>query len=108
MMRPEYDGIKFYSIYDWCIKEDLAKAAVILESFDENKKYTDVNEVIELYNIKKLIDSEVRLEEWNDERIAYYKRLCSSFMKVLGKFFGHCLCNLNLIKTFLVKCLLII
>lgn len=89
MMRPEYDGIKFYSIYDWCIKEDLAKAAVILESFDENKKYTDVNEVIELYNIKKLIDSEVRLEEWNDERIAYYKRLCSSFMKVLGKFFGQ-------------------
>lgn len=47
MMRLEYNGAKFYSVYDWCIKEHLAKPAAILESFDENKKYTVVNEVIE-------------------------------------------------------------
>lgn len=88
-MRPEYDGIKFYSVYDWCIKEHLAKAAVILESFDENKQYTDVNEVIELYNIQKLINSGVDLDEWDEEKIAYYKNLRSSFMKVFGRFFGQ-------------------
>lgn len=89
MMRPEYDGVKFYSVYDWCIKEHLAKAAVILESFDENKKYTDVNEVIELYNIQELINSGVNLEEWDEEKIAHYKKLCGSFMKVFGRFFGQ-------------------
>ncbi len=89
MMRPEYDGVKFYSVYDWCIKEHLAKADVILESYDENKKYIDVNEVIELYNIQKLINSGVNLEEWDEEKIAHYKKLCGSFMKVFGKFFGQ-------------------
>lgn len=88
-MRPEYDGIKFYSVHDWCIKEHLAKTATILESFDENKKYTDVNEVIELYNIQKLINSEANLDEWDEEKIAYYKKLCNSFMKVFGRFFGQ-------------------
>lgn len=88
-MRPEYDGIKFYSVYDWCIKEHLAKATVILESFDENKKYIDVNEVIELYNIQKLINSGVNLDECDEEKIAYYKKLCSSFMKIFGSFFGQ-------------------
>lgn len=88
-MRPEYDGIKFYSAYDWCIKEHLAKSAVILESFDENKKYTDVNEVIELFNIPKIINSGVTLEEWNEEKIAYYKKLCGFLMKVVGRFFGQ-------------------
>ena len=47
MMRPEYDGVKFYSVHDWGIGELLAKAAIILESFDENEKYTDINKVIE-------------------------------------------------------------
>ena len=89
MMRPEYDGVKFYSVYDWCIKEHLARADVILESYDENKKYIDVNEVIELFNIQKLINSGVNLEEWDEEKIAHYKKLCGSFMKVFGKFFGQ-------------------
>lgn len=85
----EYDGVKFYSAYDWSTKENLEKAAVILESFDENKEYTDVNKVIELYNIQELINSEVTLEGWSKEKIAHYKKLCNSFMKVLGIFFGQ-------------------
>ncbi len=88
-MRPEYDGVKFYSVNDWCIKEHLAKADVILESYDENRKYTDVNEVIELYNVQELINSGVSLEEWDEKKIAHYKKLCGSFMKVFGKFFGQ-------------------
>ena len=100
-MRPEYDGIKFYSVYDWCIKEYLAKAAVILESFDENKQYTDVNEVIELYNIQKLFNSGVNLEEWDEEKIAHYKKLCSPFAKVFGRFFGQ-INDINLNHFFIV------
>ena len=88
-MRPEYDGVKFYSVHDWSIGEHLAKAAIILESFDENKEYTDINEVIELYNIQELVNSGVTLNEWDEGQIAHYKKISSSFMKVFGKFFGQ-------------------
>ena len=36
-MRPEYDGVKFYSAYDWSIREHLERATIILQSFDESK-----------------------------------------------------------------------
>nr|WP_325299404.1 hypothetical protein [uncultured Dysosmobacter sp.] len=49
-MRPEYNGIKFYGIDDWSTEENLKKAVILLESFDENRNYTNINEVIELYN----------------------------------------------------------
>lgn len=73
-MRPEYEGVKFYSTYDWSTKEQLEKAIVILQSFDENNEYTDVNKVIELYNVQKLINSGATLGEWNEEITAHYKK----------------------------------
>lgn len=88
-MRPKYDGVKFYSVHDWSIGEHLAKSAIILESFDENKEYTDINQVIELYNIQELINSGVTLNDWDEVKIARYKNICSSFMKIFGKFFGQ-------------------
>lgn len=88
-MRPKYDGVKFYSVHDWSIGEHLEKVAILLESFDENKEYTDINKVIELYNIQELIDSGVTLNEWDEGKIACYKKICNSFNKILGKFFGQ-------------------
>lgn len=88
-MRPEYDGVKFYSVHDWGIGEHLAKAAIILESLDENKEYTDINKVIELYNIQELIDSGVILKEWDEGKVARYKKISSSSIKIIGKFFGQ-------------------
>lgn len=70
MMHPEYDGVKFYSVHDWSIGEHLAKAAVVLESFDENAEYTDINNVIELYNIQELINSGVTLSDWDEGKTA--------------------------------------
>jgi len=49
--RPEYDGVKFYSVHDWGLGEHLAKAAIILESFDENEKYIHTYREIEHNNL---------------------------------------------------------
>ena len=87
-MRPEYNGIRFYGIDDWSTEENLKKAVILLESFDENKNYTNINEVIELYNIYELINGGAYLKEWSEERINHYRKVCDSFMKVLGKFYG--------------------
>lgn len=89
MKRPDYDGVKFYSVHDWSIGEHLAKAAIILESFDENEKYTDINKVVELYNIQELVNSDVTLNDWDEGKITRYKKICDSFRKVFGKFFGQ-------------------
>lgn len=87
-MRPEYDGVKFYSTNDWSIEKNLEKSAIILESFDHNEDYTNINRVIELYNVQELINSGTYLRTWDEEKIEHYKKLCISFTKVLGKFFG--------------------
>ncbi|MCI9297821.1 MAG: hypothetical protein HFI10_10310 [Lachnospiraceae bacterium] len=87
-MRPEYDGVKFYSVYDWSIGEHLEKASIILESFDENEEYLDINKVIELYNIQELINSGCTLNDWDEAKIVHYKKICDSFERIFGKFFG--------------------
>lgn len=87
-MRPEYDGVKFYSVQDWSTGENLEKAAKILESFNENEDYADINEVIELYNVQQLINSGAYLREWDEDIIDHYKKLSIPITKVLGKFFG--------------------
>ena len=87
-MRPEYDGIKFYSVNDWSIGENLEKSAMLLEAFDENEEYKDINRIIELYNVQELVNSGVHLKEWDDEKIEYYKKSCVLLAKVLGRFFG--------------------
>lgn len=87
-MQSRYDGVKFYSTKDWSVSENLEKAAVILESFDVNEEYTDINQVIELYNIQELINSGVYLEKWDEESIDHYKQISNSTIKVVGKFFG--------------------
>ena len=87
-MRSEYDGVKFYSVYDWSIGEHLEKASIILESFDENEEYLDINKVIELYNIQELINSGCTLNDWDEAKIVRYKKICDSFEKIFGKFFG--------------------
>lgn len=87
-MRPEYDGVKFYSVQDWSTGENLEKSAKILESFNENEDYVDINKVIELYNVQQLINSGAYLREWDEDIIDHYKKLSVPLTKVLGKFFG--------------------
>ncbi len=47
-MQTEYYGVKFYSINDWSVGHNLEKADTILESFNENNEYDNINKIIEL------------------------------------------------------------
>ena len=64
-MLSRYNGVKFYGVNDWSIAENLEKAVVILEAIDTNTEYTDINQVIELYNIQELFNSGVYLKKWD-------------------------------------------
>ena len=89
MKRPTYDGIKFYSVYDWNIEEHLETAAHILESFVEHEEYIEINRVLELHNIQKIFNSGVTSSVWGNEKTVQYKEMFSLFMKPFGKFFGQ-------------------
>ena len=56
-MRPEYIGVKYYSSNDMSIGYNFEQAKKLLDALDENKEYTDVNEIIELYNVNQIITS---------------------------------------------------
>lgn len=88
-MWNEYDGVKFYNVNDLSMGVHLKKAAIVLDEFNENREYSDINEVIELYNIQKLIDSGAYLKEWDNVIVDRYKRVCCLINKTLGKFFGR-------------------
>ncbi len=86
-MQTEYYGVKFYSINDWSVGHNLEKADTILESFNENNEYDNINKIIELYNIKKLIDNGAFLKTWDENKIKNYQEICSKKIdKVIGKF----------------------
>lgn len=87
-MRPTYHGVCFYSPADLSVGHNLSKAQSILDTFDSSKNYTDVNEVLELYNITKFIKSETYFSSWTDEQIQLYISKCNSFLKICGSFFS--------------------
>lgn len=87
-MYPEYDGVKFYSVNDWSIGDHMERSIKILDSFDENEEYTDINKVIELYNVQQLINNGLYLQNRDEEKIEHYKETCFLFRRVFGKFFG--------------------
>ncbi len=52
------EQVKFYSKEDMASGYNLIKAEKIINNFDEQKEYNDINELIEFYNITKYIDME--------------------------------------------------
>lgn len=87
-MRPEYRGVKFYDKNDMSIGLELQKAEPIILSFSETKIYDNINEVIELYNILNLINTNIPLSSWTDEQYKEYKSIVKKFEKIIGKFFS--------------------
>lgn len=56
-MRPDYDGVVYYSDYDGSLGIEFEKAKNLADSFDEDKAYSDINEILELYNVYRIMKS---------------------------------------------------
>lgn len=84
----DYRGVKFYSKNDLSNGINLKKAESIIENFSKEKEYFDVNEVIELYNIKLFFDNGIRLLEWTPQKYKALQSTVQSFMPSIGKFFS--------------------
>lgn len=83
---PEHRKIKFYSVNDLGSAFYLQEAESVFQNWDEHINSTDINNLIELYNIKKYIDADVKLTQWTNEQFTEYQVKCSVIPKILGSY----------------------
>ena len=84
----EYRGIKFYSANDMSSGWYLGKAQKIMDNFDVEIEYTDVNKIIELYNIQQFFEHGIFLNEWSEKEREHYIAISKQFTKYIGIFFS--------------------
>lgn len=85
MKEKEVDRVVFYSKEDGAGVHELKKAEPILRS-DVKSNYTNINEVIELYHIKKYIDNDLLSNTWSNKDITEFKQKVKEFGKAIGRF----------------------
>lgn len=88
-MNPVYDGVKYYGESDLSIGWALSKAEPIIKSFDSSKDHDDINQVIELYNIDRLLNSGVSLKKWSQETLDEYKSKMRPVYSIVGRYFAQ-------------------
>lgn len=85
MHEYDFNRVEFYSKEDLAGGLQLSKGESILRN--ENKLiYEDINDVLELYNVKKYIDNELYLKNWTEKDIEDFKAKVSEYEKIIGKF----------------------
>ena len=84
----EYYVIKFYGTGDFANAEELKKCEKVFDDYENWNNYTDINKIIELYNVKKYIDTGIRLDDWADELYLDFQKKSGTIMNIIGKFFA--------------------
>lgn len=78
--------VKYYGEHNMATGWQLKKAGSILDDWDGSPNVTEINRVIEFYNIKKLFDCNIRLKQWDECTYAVYKAKCQKISGLLGRF----------------------
>lgn len=85
MHETDSNKVVFFSKEDLTVGNNLQKLEPILRSINKSK-YNDINEVLELYNIKKYLDNELYLTRWTENDIKSFKQKSVEYGKIIGKF----------------------
>jgi hypothetical protein len=83
--RYDLNRVEFYSTDNLANGMHLSKAEPILKN-EIKSAYEDINDVMELYNIKQYIDAEVYLKIWTQDDIEIFKQKVSEYGKIIGQF----------------------
>jgi L-fucose mutarotase/ribose pyranase (RbsD/FucU family) len=86
MHNTDLNRVVFHSKEDMAGGYNLQKGEHILRA-DTKSSYTDINEVLELYNIKKYIDKDLYLRNWTQDDITNFKQKATEYGKAVGRFF---------------------
>ena len=80
--------IKFYGDNDMGAVWYLPRITEYFTHWDEKTASADINAVLELYNIKKILDAHFRPVEWTELQYEDYKNKCKQIPGIVGRFCG--------------------
>lgn len=84
-MASTYDGIRLYDINDWAFGHLVKKSMEYVDSYNETKQYTDINEVIELYNVHEILSNSGVRQDIRDK----YQPLIKGYVSIVAVFFKN-------------------
>lgn len=82
----ERHRVQYYSQHDLSIGWNLQQIEDLLMDFDASKFVKDINDVLELYHIKKYIDRNNYLSTWTEDYINSLKSMVKSFSKIIVRY----------------------
>ena len=85
MHKTDLNRVIFHSKEDLAGGHYLQKGEHILRT-DIKSDYSDINDILELYNIKKYINNELYLKNWTQDEIESFKQKAKEYGKVVGRF----------------------
>ncbi|MCL9660634.1 hypothetical protein L2089_08055 [Paenibacillus hunanensis] len=81
------EKIKFFSPNDLSSGLNLQKSAVVLNDYDRKiKEIHNINDVIEIYNIKQFFDNTLYLSTWTPEDIEKFKKIINTIFSATAKY----------------------
>ena len=85
-MKRDLNRVVFFSIQDLSKDRNLQNAEPLIEKFDSKNLY-DINDILELYQIKLYFDNELYRSVWSKETTENYLKTVNSFWDVITSFF---------------------
>ena len=96
------ERIKFYSIDDLLVADNLLRIKENIDKYDENKQDYNINDIIEFYNIIKYIDSgcyKKYLSNWSNEAICKMENTVKKYKAIVAIYFKS-ICDENIIVRY--------
>ena len=85
--------IKFYSKIDLSCRSNLEEAKKRLDDYDLIASRQDINDLLEIYNIKLFFDNDLPKHVWSDEEIDKYKCYIRKIPQTIRSFFTEAKIN---------------
>ena len=85
MHKYDLNRVEFYSKENMAGGYYLSKGEHILRG-ETKSVYEDINDVLELYNIKQYLDNELYLKSWTQNDITIFKQKAIEYGKIVGVF----------------------
>ena len=87
-MPRKYEGFLFYGHPDLSSVNESERCKKIFEDFENWEVYSNVNQIIELYNLNKLINLDQQPVLWTDELYVLNKERSKRICGIIYKFFS--------------------
>lgn len=85
----DIDKVKYFSAVDMTCGYYLERAEIVIGQYNYEMDYSDINQIIEFYNIQCFFEKGIFLSRWSHEELKRYKEIVANFSKTIGIFWSY-------------------